>query len=286
MKFILLLVSTLFLISPAIAQQAKPELCPKPMMLIYYGQWFPYFFKEEGQYKGIDYEFLLSITKQLGCQVKIIPLPEKRIPIELAKGRPLMMVGATYTKERAKYAHYSDPYRQEVMSLLFHTPTNTQKTKQTAADIINNSQAIAINDAAYYGPIIEDYRKSQHSNKFIDIPKLETRMKMLARKRVQAVVGDYSAGCHSFYKNKSNKNQLHNIRVSQTSIAIMLNKTAFSQNFVEQFNKALHLQLDKGIIKRLQQKYTPIDCDQHLTSAQSVSLIPITPAKTTNVATK
>lgn len=236
-----------------------PDYCPKPMTIVFYGDWYPYMFKEGDGYKGIDYEFMRLINAELGCDIVVNALPEKRAHQGLARGDSIIMSGATITEKREKYAYFSDTYRGETMSL-FYLPHRVSG-QHNADNIIAGSKMIAINGAAYYGPFIEGYRNNDSDKKFQHVPSLEKRVEMLTRHRADAMVEDHIAGCNALF-NDTNKLtvKLKWVQVNQVNVAFMFSKGVVPYEFIEIFNHTMQQLIAQGALDKLIAKYTPQGC--------------------------
>lgn len=236
-----------------------PQYCPKPMTMVFYGDWYPYMFEQGDGYKGIDYEFMARIFDELGCHVDVISLPERRAHQDLARGDSLVMSGATITHERQRHAYFSKPYRGETMSLFYLSKSDSEKA--SASEVIKGSSMIAINGAAYYGPFIEDFRHNDLVNKFQHVPSLQKRVEMLERLRADAMVEDHIAGCYYIFSQRpSLSNRVKWIRVNQVEVAFMFSKGVVSPEFITIFNRTMQQLIKQGIYDEIAAQYTPKGC--------------------------
>lgn len=256
MKYLILM---LFFISLPTRAESLPEYCPKAMTIVYYGNWYPYMFLQDGHFKGIDYEFLMKIANKINCLIVVNSLPERRAHKELAHGNSLVMSGATITEERQKYAYFSKPYRAEIMSLFYLN--KDQHNERSIDEIFQQSKMIAINAAAYYGPLVENYRQSTIAKKFNHVPSLERRIAMIERKRAEAMVEDHIAGC--YYLHKSRAITMEDIswhQVNHTDVAFMFSKVAVTKAFIAIFNQTMQQLIEQGVYDEIVAKYTPKGC--------------------------
>ncbi len=236
-----------------------PSYCPKPMTIVFYGDWYPYMFYQNEQYKGIDYEFFAAILNKIGCQIVVNRLPEKRAYQGLARGDSLIMSGATITKARQKYAYFSDTYRPETMSIFYLKDEINDDS--TVDAIIKQSTMIAINGAAYYGPYIERQRHGNYRQKFQHVPSLNRRVEMLSRSRAQALVEDHIAGCyHLFTHGDGLIDKIKWQQVNQVNVAFMFSKGVVPYEFIEIFNQTMQQLIAQGVYDNLTAKYIPKGC--------------------------
>ena len=72
----------------------------------------PYHFpNEQGKIIGIDADILRIVLADLGCALVYRERPWKRTLVQIKDGDLDVTLGASFKEERAKFAHYSVPYR-------------------------------------------------------------------------------------------------------------------------------------------------------------------------------
>ncbi|MEA3521818.1 MAG: ABC transporter substrate-binding protein [Campylobacterota bacterium] len=71
----------------------------------------PIAFKNEGKVDGLEADFALALAKELNRELRIKILPWEQLPLAL-KGDviDIVMAGVSITKERERFAIFSDPY--------------------------------------------------------------------------------------------------------------------------------------------------------------------------------
>ncbi|NQZ08136.1 MAG: transporter substrate-binding domain-containing protein [Algicola sp.] len=242
--------------------QLLPRYCPNPLVIVFYGDWYPYMFFKDDQFQGVDHEFFVAVLNRLGCQVKVDALPEKRAHSNLAKGGGnLVMSGATVTKERKTYAYFSKTYRDEVISLFYLSKEALPDTLTSVKYLVANSQVIATNGAAFYGTDIEELRNSKFGSRFIHMPSLHNRVEMLHKGRAQAIIEDYIAGCNDFHLSAPDIiSELQAVTVNKVRVAFMFSKAAVTPEFVNLFDENMQQLIDQGMLAQMMAKYTPMGC--------------------------
>ena len=238
-----------------------PSYCPKTLDLVFYGDWHPYMFAAphtQTGYQGSDYELLQNVIADMGCKMDVLAIPEKRAHRSLAMGHELVMTAATYTEQRARYAYFSNPYRQETMSVFY---LDDKQPPKTLAARLTSANTIVINAAAWYGETIESYRAGPHKDKFQHVPGMIKRIEMLQRDRAQLMVEDHIAGCNYIHRHAPELiPRLKSIQVHSTEVSFMFSKQVVSDEFTYRFNKSLADQLANGTYERLIAKYQPQGC--------------------------
>lgn len=82
-------------------------------LTIAWEDWKPYIYMQEGQLKGVEYLYLLKLTDKVGCRLQFVEQPWIRSLRSLENNSVDVLYGASYTKGRDAFAHYSEPYRYE-----------------------------------------------------------------------------------------------------------------------------------------------------------------------------
>lgn len=245
MKLILLLLAFFTL---SVRANSLPDYCPQTMSIAYFADWYPYVYSKDSGYTGTDFDFLYAITTALGCRIKIAKVPKKRGHKNLEQGKSHIMLAATVTRARTRYAHFSQSYRKEKMSVFYLKKLINGKKPATLQEIIGKSQFIAINAAAWYGKTIEAYRLGRYANKFLHVPSIDKRVAMLRKTRAQAMVDDHMAGCSYFHRQASDViDEIAIMTVHVSDITFMFSKRLVTPEFVDLLNKEMDRQLELGI---------------------------------------
>ena len=76
-------------------------------------EWPPYFTYKDGHFQGLEYDLLKSTADAAGCSIDLAQVPWARALEMLKSGSLNLLYGAGYSAERAAFAKYSVPYRDE-----------------------------------------------------------------------------------------------------------------------------------------------------------------------------
>ena len=80
-------------------------------LFVAWEDWKPYIYKENGQFKGSEYFYLIKLAKNVGCKLHFVEEPWARSLNSLKNGTVDILYGASYTKERDAFAEFSVPER-------------------------------------------------------------------------------------------------------------------------------------------------------------------------------
>jgi polar amino acid transport system substrate-binding protein len=251
----------LFLLFTSLSAHTNPlpAYCPEPLAFVYDVQWYPFVFKADDEYKGIDLELLLTITDKMGCPVKNVALPIKRVYRTIARRSTLVVSGAVVSQSRLQYAQFSRPYRKEKISA-FYLHSERLPDNLDLAGLVNNSRLIANITAGWYGKSLEKWRTSVQKGKFIHVDNMASRMNMLRRGRVQATIEDHMAGCSYFHLSARDiASKARFVIVNREDVSFMFSKN-IHPDFLPLFDRILGELIDQGFVEQLEARYTPFGC--------------------------
>ncbi|MCQ8890448.1 ABC transporter substrate-binding protein [Pseudoalteromonas carrageenovora] len=199
--------------------------------------WPPYVMGISGQLQGKEVDALTIIFKDSPFCFEIKMLPNsKRAFTELRHGRIDIGWAASYTSERAKYAHYTKAYRTEVMRL-YENKNNQHKVK-SLADIFNQGLTIGANFGSYYGAEFEQY-KTTHKGQIEYTSATSKRFEMLNKQRIDFAIEDELVGTY-FSKRAKNIVAMPNFNaINKDDIHLMLSKKTVSVDEVKVINQLI-----------------------------------------------
>lgn len=138
--------------------------------------WPPYITYENGQFQGPEYDLLKSTADAAACRLQMIHVPWVRALKMLSEDQLDLLYGADYSPERAKFAKFSIPYRQERFVLMTHGQVrareNTGKKIKTVSlrQWLNSADAgkiphkLGLFRGNFYGEQIERVLKDNANN--------------------------------------------------------------------------------------------------------------------------
>ena len=114
LSYRLALIGLAFLYAFAVPGLAKAECA----LRVGWDDWPPYFTYKDGNFHGLEHELLQSTAKAAGCSIDLQQVPWVRALEMLKSGTLDLLYGAGYSTERAAFAKYSIPYRDEQFVLV------------------------------------------------------------------------------------------------------------------------------------------------------------------------
>lgn len=170
----------------------------------------------------------------------------KRAFTELRHGRIDIGWAASYTSERAKYAHFTKAYRTEVMRL-YENKNNQHKVKNLA-DIFNQGLTIGANFGSYYGEEFEQYKKS-HKKQIEYTSATSKRFEMLNKQRIDYAIEDELVGNYLSKRGNSLMKAPTIPAINKDQIHLMLSKRTVTPDEVKIINA--HITKNKAALKAL-----------------------------------
>jgi polar amino acid transport system substrate-binding protein len=163
-------------------------------------EWPPYFTYEEGGFHGLEYDLLKSTADAAGCKLDWWQIPWARALSMLRAGELDLLYGAGYSAERAEYAKFSIPYRQEQFVLMTASKAGDETETVSLNDWIRSTQVgngprvIGIFRGNFYGEQIERILRNNEKVALVELRENEQMIGMLEAGRLDGyIVEDYVA---------------------------------------------------------------------------------------------
>jgi polar amino acid transport system substrate-binding protein len=160
-------------------------------------QWPPYIYSSaKTGVTGLDLELAQAILKEAGCTLLVqAELPTARRQILFQKGELNLMLAASDTPERHRYARFSAPYRYETVSV-FTTADKLGKYRQLAGfdAIAKGRLPLLAPKVGWYG---RDYARVQpaleQGGQLSTFGSFQQGVRMLGAGRAELILGDGGA---------------------------------------------------------------------------------------------
>ncbi|WP_186435212.1 substrate-binding periplasmic protein [Rheinheimera sediminis] len=240
---ILLLCSAL---SCAAVSAASP--CPVPMRMAYNNDWLPYVQLQDERISGSDIELVRRLTHRLGSALQLVRMSEQRALQQLEQGELDLLFAASYTTERAKYAYFSLPYREEHITAVLNTDLLAQhpdlRTSTDFYQLASKRWSGAVNTAGYYGEEFERFKQNEGQNRLFHVAEEFRRLQMVVQGRAQYSIVDQNVAHYHIHQHQEfSKLRLLPFLLHQSSIHLMLGKKTISERCVKQLNLILSTEL-------------------------------------------
>ena len=230
MKAALLLLFSLIFTKPVYSQHLQ----------VGWELWFPYQYRNKAQQLvGLDIDVFKAIIDQAGYQASYVELPWARHLRYIKSGKVDVAFGASYTKERASYAYFTQAYRTEVVKLFIRK--NKSLKLEKLSSLIDSPYIIGVEKGYYYGEIFKQLMHNKLFKKHIKVVlDIEENIGLLLQNKIDGLLADPNT-IKAFVKKYRIDDELmeHQLPIYKSSIHIMLSKKTQSLAILQQFNQAI-----------------------------------------------
>ncbi|EGM76465.1 periplasmic component of amino acid ABC-type transporter/signal transduction system [Rheinheimera sp. A13L] len=218
--------------------------CPLSLRMAYNNDWLPYVQLTDETVTGSDIELVRSLIHTLGSSLQLVRMSEQRALQQIQQGELDLVFAASYTKERAGYAYFSLPYREENITAVLSNNLIAQHPElQNSTDFYQLAAkrwSGAVNTAGYYGDEFEHFKQNEGQSRLFHVAEEFRRLQMVAQGRAQYSIVDRNvAHYHIRQHKKLSQLRLLPFLLHNSSIHLMLSKKTVPETCVEQMNLLL-----------------------------------------------
>lgn len=231
---------------------AAPGLAKACELRVGWDEWPPYFTRTGGQFHGIEYDLLTSAAEMAGCKLVFWQIPWARALKMLEAGELDLLYGAGYSAERAEFAKFSIPYRQEHFVLVTTAKAGDEREAISLSDWIQSKRtpaaprAIGVFRGDVYGEEIERILKANEENvTLIRFSENEQMIGMLKAGRLDGYIVEDGVAEMQLQKTTA---PLHRYVIEEQTadpLHFMLS-LHISEDIVERFNAAIRKRQSQG----------------------------------------
>ncbi len=235
--------------------KADAELCPHPV-IIGWEPWPPYqYVNEDGILTGVDIDMASAIMSELHCQIEFQQVPWKRHLQGLKEGLLDIALGASKTPERAEYAHFSTPYRQELNSLFVRRNTDTE-SMNTMEDFLKAGNRLGVTLGYFYGDELQALMNQPEYNTRVSYVRDNIQLyQMLDKRRIDGFLADALTVSYQSRQFPEILEFQPVLYANSSHIYIMLSKKKVDIAFVNKLNKTLERMKDTGVLFKINSRY-------------------------------
>lgn len=152
-------------------------------------EWPPYITYKEGHFHGVEYDLLTSTADTAGCKLDFQQIPWARALRMLGAGELDLLYGAGYSAERAEFAKFSIPYRQEQFVLMTRSKAGDETESVSLNDWIQSKpRAIGVFRGDVYGEQIDRILKNTKNVTLVELNDNEQLIRMLEAGRLEGYI--------------------------------------------------------------------------------------------------
>jgi polar amino acid transport system substrate-binding protein len=208
-------------------------------------EWPPYFTYEQGRFRGLEHDLLKSTADAAGCKLDLWQIPWARALSMLAAGELDLLYGAGYSAERAAFAKFSIPYRQEQFVLVTRPQGGDGPQSISLNDWIqaertsNHPPAIGVFRGNVYGEQIERIlRDNEHDVTVVELSENDQMVGMLGAGRLDGYIVEDGVAQVQLQKSAFPL-QLHVIKEQAADPLHYMFSLRVADEVVQRFNSAI-----------------------------------------------
>lgn len=220
--------------------------------------WYPYqYHNNHSELVGLDIDAFNAIMKRADLSFSIAEIPWKTHLHFIKTGKVDLAMGASKTAERAEYAYFTEPYRQETVNLFVKKGHSDSIKMNSLKDLINSDYILGVESGYYYG---EEYAKLINQYDFkeniIEAIDLEQNVSLFLKGHLDGLLVDPNT-MHAFIKKYQLLDQFeaHPLPIYSDDIVIMVSKKSVDKSVVEKLNNAINLLKAEGFFATLSSQW-------------------------------
>lgn len=216
--------------------------------------WYPYqYHNKDRQLVGLDIDSFKAVMAEAKLSFTTAEIPWKTHLHFLKTGKMDVAMGASWSKEREKYAYFSLPYRKETVKLFVKKGNAKNIRLQSLSDLVGSKYIVGVESGYYYG---EDYdeliKTSGFQANISEVIDLEQNATLLMKGHLDGFLVDPNT-MQSFVKKYHMEDEFeqHSLEIYSADIFIMLSKKTISIDIVDKINKAITTLTSNGELSRI-----------------------------------
>jgi polar amino acid transport system substrate-binding protein len=219
--------------------------------------WEPYQFQKGDEITGLDNDLVKAIFKEADCKVNFVKRPWARALKEIEAGTIDFASGASMNDERAAFAYFSLPYRDETMVLMVRKGEAVKYDLKQITDIAGMEFQLGVVRDYFYG---EDHKAGmenpEYKKRVHEVKDDIANLKKLTAKRIDGILIDKYTGPYlAKQAGLFDQIEVHPVYINSDNIYLMFSKRTVTPVRVEQINAALDRIKDKGEYDKILERY-------------------------------
>lgn len=229
----------------------NPDTC---LLKVGFDAWEPYhYLGQAAQPQGLDIDILQALTRELNCELQLVPGDWANLLSQLQAGELDVLPGASKNAERESYAWFSDAYRQEQFVLL--TRTEMEMDYADFPAFIEAGHTIGVVSGYYYGDLINQLY-GEKPQAFVNAQISELNLARLQDEEISGALEDsFVAAAIIRRKGLSQQIQRHSLSLAPSEVYFMLSKKSISESQLAEFNQAISALQQNGSLAELISRY-------------------------------
>lgn len=208
-------------------------------------EWPPYQYIDEANHAaGIDIDLLKKWAKENACQLHFISRPWNRLLDEVKKGNIDILISASKTTERQKFASFSAPYRREQIKLFVLKDKAASYPLSSLESILEFPFILGTVKGVHYGPDFNRLQQRQDFKKKLR-PSQEIHLPLLLNGRFDGYLIEKNIGENLIIRLQEQDTIIAhpNVNIDNGPVHLMFSKKSISSDTIALFNQAIDKRL-------------------------------------------
>lgn len=223
-----------------------------------FDNWEPYQYADVGgRIAGLDIELVSAVTDKMNCVITYRQDTWVTLLNDLQAGEVDILLGASKTEERERFALFSEPYRMEEFSLYIRKD-DAYDDWTSVSDFIQNGSKIGIVEDYYYGPEVSMLLEGSVTSEYFSPGIMgELNIARLLDHDIDGFLEDSFVGA-SLLRRKALSDYIvaHGITIQTGDAYVMFSRKSVTEQQVTQFNKHLLSIKSNGEYASILEKYS------------------------------
>ncbi len=220
--------------------------------------WPPFQYQDSNKVlTGLDIDLLNIVTQRMNCSTEFLRIRWIAHLERLKDGSLDLAASASWSKERASYVHFSEPYRKEEVGFFIRKEDVGKYNFKGLKDIAGSSFVLGATLGYYYGEEFEELLKKKSFKNNIELVEDNlNNFKKLAAKRIDGFLMDKIPAFNLMGQvNPSLQIAIHPMEIYSCDIHVLFSKNSVPLKTVHKFNEVLRQIKQEGVYDKILNKY-------------------------------
>ncbi len=247
------------IVADVVVPVEKQSLNNNCKFVLGFDAWEPYQYVDVGErIAGLDIELIAAVIDNMGCQLTYQQGTWVDLLMALRQGEVDILLGASKTQAREKFALFSDAYRMEEFSLYIRKSDKVRAGYKTVSEFSQNNSRIGIVEDYVYGPDVSTLLDNPETSKyFINAIMGEINVARLLDEDIDGYLEDSFVGASLLRRKALSKYIIaHGIKIQTGDAYVMFSKISVTPEQLNAFNTQLAKVKGSKIYQDILDKYT------------------------------
>ncbi len=221
--------------------------------------WKPYQYLDNNKkLVGLDIKLIGSTIEHMGCEIKYVKIPWKRLLLSVKDGSIDFAAGVSKTNERSAWGYFSHTYRKSDIGLFILKEDKHKYPYDSLTTLFKNIRfSVGMLRGAYIGEEVKMLLNNPKTRESFELVSIETQNpKKLLVNRIDGFLADKVTG-RQYLRELEGLYMavIHPMHVFSSDLHLLFSKQSTSQKLVDKFNKSLSVLQKNGAHQKIFNEY-------------------------------